>query len=129
MTDGTQAEGQARIAAKIEHARQAETLLQRLGWSVAVLGIVGVATFSVLWAAGEISAEQGVSLILGTALAVVLSGAAAYGSGVNLGLGAERLELAARDAAAPTAPARAAASAAPAAQAGSAPDRDGDSSA
>jgi len=36
-----------------------------------------------------------VSLILGTALATVLSGATAYGSGVNVGLGAERLELAA----------------------------------
>jgi hypothetical protein len=90
-------EGQARIAAKVEHARGVEEFLQRLGWSVAVLGVVGVAAFSVLWATGELDVEQAVSLILGTALAVILSGAAAYGSGVNVGLGAERLELAARD--------------------------------
>ena len=51
--------------------------------------------FSVLWAVGELNLDQAVSLILGTALATVLSGATAYGSGVNVGLGAERLELAA----------------------------------
>ncbi|HEY5359730.1 MAG TPA: hypothetical protein VIJ82_18950 [Streptosporangiaceae bacterium] len=88
---------QARIAAKVEHAREVEQVLQWLGWSVAVLGLIGVAAFSVLWAAGGLSTEQGVSLILGTALAVILSGATAYGAGVNVGLGAERLELAARD--------------------------------
>jgi hypothetical protein len=62
---------------------------------------VGVVAFSVLWAIGELDIEQGLSLILGTALATILSGAAAYGSGVNVGLGAERLELAARGAAGP----------------------------
>ena len=93
---------QARIAAKVEHAREVEQVLQWLGWSVAVrLGLIGVASFSVLWAIGGLSTEQGVSLILGTALAVILSGATAYGAGVNVGLGAERLELAARDLAGP----------------------------
>jgi cation transporter-like permease len=89
---------QGRIAAKVERAREVEQVLQRLGWSVVVLGVIGVATFAVLWAVGQLSAEQGVSLILGTALAVILSGATAYAAGVNIGLGAERLELAARTA-------------------------------
>ena len=89
-------EGQARIAAKVEHARLVEQILQWLGWSVAVLGALGVVAFSVLWVVGELNVEQGVSLILGTALATILSGATAYGSGVNVGLGAERLEIAAR---------------------------------
>jgi hypothetical protein len=48
-----------------------------------------------VWAIGDVDAEQALGLILGTALASILSGAAAYGSGVNLGLGAERLGLAA----------------------------------
>jgi len=91
-------EDQARIAAKVEHARQVERVLLWLGWSVAVLGVVGVAAFSTLWAAGDLNAEQAVGVILGTALAAILSGASAYGSGVNVGLGAERLELAARGA-------------------------------
>jgi hypothetical protein len=88
-------ERQARIAAKVEHAREVEGVLQRLGWSVAALGLVGVAVFAVLWGIGELDVEQAVSLILGTCLATVLSGATAYGSGVNVGLGAERLEIAA----------------------------------
>jgi hypothetical protein len=93
-------ERHAMIAAKVEHAREVEDFLQRLGWSVAVLGLVGVAVFGVLWAIGDVNAEQGVSLILGTCLASILSGATAYGSGVNVGLGAERLDIAARDEAA-----------------------------
>jgi len=101
------------IAAQVERARRVGVLLQQLGWLVVVLGVIGVVTYSVLWAAGEIDADQGVTLILGTALAVVLSGATSYGAGVNLGLGAERLNLAAREAsgsasasASPASPAR-----------------------
>jgi hypothetical protein len=91
----------AGIAVKVERARRVGVLLQRLGWLVAALGVIGIVTYSVLWAAGEINAEQGISLILGTALAVVLSGATSYGAGVNLELGAERLDLAARPAPGP----------------------------
>ena len=78
-------------------------MLQRLGWSVGVLGLAGVAIFAVLWAIGDLDIEQAISLILGTCLATILSGATAYGSGVNVGLGAERLELAARSAVPPSA--------------------------
>jgi len=89
-------EPQARITAKVEHAREVEGFLRRLGWSVAVLGVIGVAVYGVLWGLGDLSTEQAISLILGTCLATILSGATAYGSGTNVGLGAERLELAAR---------------------------------
>jgi hypothetical protein len=94
-------ERQDRISGKVEHARDVERVLQWAGWSVALLGIIGVIVFVVLWAFDELSAEQVISLTLGTALATVLSGATAYGSGVNVGLGAERLEIAARDASQP----------------------------
>ena len=87
----------AGIALTVERARRVGVFLQKLGWLVAALGVVGVVTYSALWATGEIDADQGVSLILGTALAVVLSGATSYGAGVNLELGAERLDLAARE--------------------------------
>jgi len=89
-------ENQGTISTKIVHARQVETVLQWLGWLVAVAGVAGMAVFTVFWAAGDLSNEQGVSLVLGTTLATVLSGATAYGAGVNVGLGAERLHLAAR---------------------------------
>jgi hypothetical protein len=94
-------ERQAMIAAKVAHAREVERILLRLGWSVAALGLVGVAVFAVFWATGIMDAEKAVGLILGTCLATILSGATAYGSGVNIGLGAERLELAARSAVPP----------------------------
>lgn len=87
---------QETISAKIEHARQVETVLRWLGWLVAAVGAAGMAVFAAFWAAGDLNTEQGVSLVLGTTLATVLSGAAAYGTGVNIGLGAERLQLAAR---------------------------------
>jgi hypothetical protein len=82
------------VITQIEHARKVGRILQWLGWSVICLGVVGIAAFAVLWATGEVDVEQALGLILGTALASILSGAAAYGSGVNLGLGAERLDLA-----------------------------------
>ena len=90
-----QAERQAAVTGQVEHARKVGHVLQWLGWSVMCLGVVGIAAFAVLWAIGEVDTEQAVGLIVGTALASILSGAAAYGSGVNLGLGAERLSLAA----------------------------------
>jgi hypothetical protein len=84
------------ISAKAEHARQVAKVLRWLGWLVAAVGAAGVAVYAAFWAAGDLSAEQGVSLVLGTALATVLSGVTAYGAGVNIELGAERLQLAAR---------------------------------
>jgi hypothetical protein len=89
-------ENEQAISAKVEHARRVETVLRRLGYMVAAIGITGIAVFAAYWAAGDLSAEQGTALILGTALGTVLSGATTYGAGVNLGLGAERLQLAAR---------------------------------
>lgn len=86
------------IFAKVGHARRVETFLLRLGWLVAVVGFAGMVTFTVLWITGDLNAEQGLSLVLGTTLATALSGATAYAAAVNIGLGAERLEIAAREA-------------------------------
>ena len=68
-------EPQARIAAKVEHAREVEGFLLRLGWSVAVLGLIGVVVYAVLWGLGDLNTDQAISLILGTCLATILSGA------------------------------------------------------
>ena len=92
---GVRTEHRALITGKVEHARKVGHVLQWLGWSVICLGVVGIVAFSVLWAIGDVDVEQALTLILGTALASILSGATAYGSGVNVGLGAERLNLAA----------------------------------
>lgn len=86
------------IVRRLDHARRIERVLQKLGWFVAAIGVVGTGVFIGFWIADELSAEQAVSLVLGTMLATVLSGASAYGAGVNIGLGAARLELAAQSA-------------------------------
>jgi hypothetical protein len=41
--------------------------LRWLGWLVAVVGAVGMAVFTAFWASGDLSDEQGVSLVLGPA--------------------------------------------------------------
>jgi hypothetical protein len=87
---------QEAIAAKVERAPQVEKALQWLGWLVGAVGAAGMAVYAAFWAVGDLSAEQGVSLVLGTTLAAVLSGATAYGTGISIGLGAERLQPAAR---------------------------------
>jgi hypothetical protein len=83
------------IEDRVRHAFLVERVLLWLGWSVVVVGVVGMAVFIGFWVVGDLTAEQGVSLVLGTTLATVLAGAGAYGAGVNVGLGAERLRLAA----------------------------------
>ncbi len=80
---------------KIHHARQVERALQWLGWSVAVLATTSLIGFVALFLAGRLTGGQAVGASLGTIIGSILSGATAYGSGVNIGLGAERLELAA----------------------------------
>jgi hypothetical protein len=85
----------ARYRFKIEHARQVERVLQWLGWSVAVVGTLSLLTLVGLWMVGRLSPGQTIAASLGTTLGSILSGVTAYGSGVNIGLGAARLELAA----------------------------------
>jgi hypothetical protein len=86
------------VSVKVEHALVVERVLRSLGWSVVALGIIGVVAFIILWIIGELDVDQAISLILGTSLATILSGATAYGSGVNVGLGATRLTIAAKEA-------------------------------
>jgi hypothetical protein len=83
---------------RVERAHRVEQVLQALGWVVAAVGLIGAAVFVFFWIAGDLSSEQAVSLILGTTLATILSGATAYGAGVNVGLSADRLSLALADA-------------------------------
>ena len=82
------------VAEKVEHARMVERVLVRLGWLVLVLGLLTVVGTLVELAVGDISVDRALGVILGTALAGILSGVTAYGSGVNVGLSAERLSQA-----------------------------------
>ena len=79
---------------RIAHAHRVERILQGLGWVVLLVGLLGAAVFVAFWITGDLNAEQAVSLLVGTTLATILSGAGAYGAGVNVGLSADRLALA-----------------------------------
>jgi hypothetical protein len=68
------------------------------------LGIIGAVACLVFWATGDLSTERAIGILLGVSFAAILSGATAYGSGINVGLGAERLALAAKAAALPPQP-------------------------
>lgn len=84
-----------RILARIEHAREVEAFLLRLGWAVVVLGVLGAAFTAVFLATGDIDLDQALAAWVTVALGSILSGSAAYGTGTNIGLGADRLALAA----------------------------------
>jgi hypothetical protein len=87
------------IDERVEHGLIVERVLTRLGWLVLMLGVIGLGTIALQWLWGDLTAEKALAAAGGTALATILSGAAAYGSGTNIGLSAAR--LAARSASAP----------------------------
>ena len=81
------------MSERIDHAERVQGVLQAFGWIVTAVGVAGALVFIGFWIVGYLNAEQAVSLILGTTLATILSGASVYGAGVNVGLGAARLAL------------------------------------
>lgn len=83
-----------RIREKVQRAREVEVVLHRLGWAVLAIGVCALVGITVLLVAGELDLEKALAAYLSTALGSILAGATAYGAGTNVGLGAERLELA-----------------------------------
>ena len=78
---------------RVLHAVATERFMMRLGWIVLFLAIGSLAVTVVLWLRGDITLEQALAAIFGVIITGILSGAAAYSSGVNVGLGASRLVL------------------------------------
>ena len=78
---------------RVERALMVERVLTRLGWFVLLVGVASIAVTVWQYVAGEIDIYAALELALGAALATVLSGAVAYGSGTNIGIGAARLSL------------------------------------
>ena len=81
------------LDARIAHAFLVERILTTLGWFVLVIGFVALVLIAWQLSTGELDLEQAAARALGTALATVLSGATAYGSGTGIGLAAARLDL------------------------------------
>lgn len=81
-------------ARRIARGEMAERLLIRLGWVVVAAGVVAIAAQVVAIATGVDDAAEGIVTIGGLVLGVILAGAAAFGSGVNIGINLERLRTA-----------------------------------
>jgi hypothetical protein len=65
-----------------------------LGWFVLAAGIVAMAVAVVVWAIGESSFSDAFTEFSALLLGTVLTGVATYGTGLNLTMNADRLELA-----------------------------------
>lgn len=78
-------------ARRIARGEMAERLLIRLGWVVVVAGVVAIGAEVVAMATGADDVTDGIVTISGLVLGVVLAGAAAFGSGVNIGINLARL--------------------------------------
>lgn len=81
-------------ARRIARGETAERLLIRLGWVVVAAGVVAIAAQVVAIATGADDLVEGIVTIGGLVLGVILAGAAAFGSGVNIGINLERLRTA-----------------------------------
>jgi hypothetical protein len=77
---------------RVGRARAVARLMRRLGWVSLAVGVLGLVGIVVLLALGEMDAEEALLAATGTALVTMVSGAATYGSGMNLTLSASRLE-------------------------------------
>lgn len=76
------------------HARRVGTRMMRLGWLVLAVGIVAMVASVVLWLTGDIAFDEAVTEFSALLLGTVLTGVATYGTGLNLMMNADRLELA-----------------------------------
>ncbi|GEM_PF-1008305 len=82
----------ARWAERLVRARRAERLLIRLGWLVIAVSVIGIVAEVVAIASGYDDVADGFVVLAGLVLGGILTGAVAFGSGVNVGINAERLE-------------------------------------
>lgn len=76
---------------RIVRARQVARVMRRVGWFVVVGGLVSLGFTLYFMAAGEITGDDAVTVITTTILGTILTGVAAYGSGMGLTLAASNL--------------------------------------
>jgi hypothetical protein len=77
---------------RVERARVVARLMRRLGWLSAVIGVLSLVCVAILLALGQVDIEWAIIAATGTALVSLTSGAAIYGSSMNVTLTASLLE-------------------------------------
>jgi hypothetical protein len=76
---------------RIDRARQVARVLRRLGWLTLATGVLALVGTTYFYATGEIDFEKFFTLIVGSVLVTVMTGATAYAASMNLTLSASRL--------------------------------------
>lgn len=79
--------------AKAAHARRVAARMMLLGWLVLVAGVLALVATVVLWVVGETDFSSAFTEFSALLLGTVLTGVATYGTGLNLTMNADRLEL------------------------------------
>lgn len=77
---------------RVERARVVARLMRKLGWLSAVIGVLSLLGVAILLALGQVDIEWAILAATGTALVSMTSGAAIYGSSMNVTLTASLLE-------------------------------------
>jgi len=83
-------------AAKAAHGRRTAEWMLRLGWVVLAIGVLALLGTILFWATGDLNEEDALRNLSAVLLGTILTGAATYGTGVNLSMNADRLDLALR---------------------------------
>lgn len=79
------------VDGRVAHALKVERVLTSLGYAVAAVGVLGILWTLFEAVTGDLTWTRAGVTSLGILAATVLSGAAAYGAGTNIGLSALRL--------------------------------------
>jgi len=79
---------------KAAHARRVGARMMQLGWAVLAFGVLAMLGTVVLWLVGETGLDEAATEFAALLLGTVLTGVATYGTGLNLTMNADRLELA-----------------------------------
>lgn len=76
---------------RIERARVVARVMRNVGWFVVAGGLISLAFTIYFVVTGEVTGDEAVTVITGTILGTMLTGIAAYGSGMGLTIAASNL--------------------------------------
>lgn len=76
---------------RVQHALRVEKVMVRLGYFVAIVGVISIGLVGLQLLLGTITLNNALIVAFGVLNATVLTGGAAYAAGTNLGLNAAKI--------------------------------------
>ena len=77
---------------RVRHALRVEKIMVRLGYFVAIVGVIAIALVGLQLVLGVITINNALIVAFGVLNATVLTGGAAFVAGTNLGLNAAKIQ-------------------------------------